>query len=356
MVIDYVWYVRLSKHTEKADEATVAIDGKEFLRPAFRGVYGVAVRLDSGRKFKSLYDRTIDDLCKKYKLKRQFSVYKSFRVLSELGYPNGPNFIQDFFEQVKDSLEIDAYYTTIPSTKVPKVQKYGAHRTAMEQISPVEFLKELSSSYPHCCAWRYVNDHVEDTMTPIMIDHFEGELTDAWRAIRSLPNIKIFPAGDECNCYISTADFITKLIDLSLYKSRMKLYVDGISKSLPKKLRNIRFLDQLKFLAPISKEKIDISSKIAHPIVFLLKEGLYSEVVGPAKEKDVLWNSPLIARVLKMAYDLDGCAKSFDINIDQKLIRKGDIFIYLGPKGREMGKYLVKLGYEIKLIPVINVK
>jgi hypothetical protein len=324
----------------------------------FRGCLGVAVKIKDKDAYWDEYNEIVTKLSEKYQLKRKRHVLKSYAILSALGYPNGPNFLEEFFENIKTCIEyIDVYYTTIPSTKVPEIKKYGAHRTSVEVITPVEFLKELDAAYSHCCAWAYIRDHAEEAMTPILIDHFQGELTEAWIQIRSLPTIKVYFAGDECNCFISTADIITKLIDIRLYKLKQKLYADYIANCLPKDiLGRICFLDQLKLISPISKEKIDVVTKLAHPIIFVMKEGLYPEVVGSAKERDVLSTSPIMDEVMNKAFEIDGCVKVFDMDSDQSLIHKGDIFVYLGEKGMKTCRYLQNLGYDIRMVSAEELK
>jgi len=318
----------------------------------FRGCLGVAVKIKDRDSYWDEYDKTVAKLSKKYKLKRNRRILKSYAILSALGYPSGPNFLGEFFENIQTCIEyVDVYYTTIPSTKIPEIKKYGAHRTGVEIITPIEFLKELDATYPHCCTWGYARDHAEEATTPILIDHFQGELTEAWIQIRGLPTIKVYFAGDECNPFISTADIITKLVDIRLYRLKQKLYTDYIAGCLPKDiLGRICFLDQLKVMSPISKEKIDVATKLAHPIIFVMKEGLYSDVVGSAKERDVLSTSPIMDEVMNKAFEIDGCVKVFDIDSDQSLIRKDDIFVYLGEKGMKTCAYLQNLQYDIRVV------
>lgn len=342
---------------QRFSTSLVAIDSKDFIRKGyrtkdkkfsqFRGVYGVAVKFEDKDEFEVKYDTILKKICDKYGLRRKHDVLKSYEILSALGYPQGPFFLEEFFNEIRSSLtNLEIYYTTIPSTKVPKIKKYGADKTGVELIDPISFLKELSPTYPHCCAWAYINEHPEDAMTPIHIDYFEGEITDAWKQIRSLPNIKVYVAGDECNCYISAADMIAKIIDLRLFSKRYTLYKTCIKECFPE--ATILFIDQLKSIVPVSKEKIDVGSKLAHPIVFLLKEGMHEEVVGSARESHVIGSSPIMDRILKLAHDAGGCYKFFDINIDQKLIQEGDYFVYFGAKGLETANYLRSIGYKIK--------
>jgi len=341
--------------------SVVAIDAKGFLRKGFRrsdrkysefrAVLGTAIKFKDKDDFKNEYDQIIEKLTKKYGIARKHKVIKSYEILSALRYPQGPAFIEEFFKRVADLLKnVIIYYTTIPSTKVPQVKKYGADKTGVQLVDPITFLKDLEPSYPHCCAWKYESDNPKDIDTPLFIDYFEGELTDAWKQISALPNIRIYTAGDQCNCYISTADIVTKLVDLRLYAKHMTLYKTCIQDCFPDFDIEIRFIDELKFITPISREKIDVRTKLAHPMIFIMKEGVYTDIVGPAKERDIIAFSPLMDKILDKAYDIDGCAKFFDAKGDQKFIVKGDYFLCLGNKGLKMSKYLQNLGYDIEII------
>ena len=57
-----------------------------------------------------------------------------------------------------------------------------------------------------------------------------------------------------------------------------------------------------------------------------------------------------LSKVLDKAYEINGCPRFFDVNKDQKLIEKGDYFLYLGDKGLETANYLRNLGYDIKIV------
>jgi hypothetical protein len=339
----------------------VGVDAKGFFRKGFRStdgkysqfraVMGTAVKVKDYAEFKDKFEKTLNILCKKYKVNRKQKILKSYDILSELGYPRGPNFLEKFFIELKPFLEnITIFYTTIPSTKIPNIKKYGADKTGVEIIDPITFLKELEPTFPHLCTWQYVRLHGEDAMTPICVDYFEGELTDAWKQIRSLPNIKVYPSGDRCNGAISVADIVTKLVDLRLYKNKEKLYITCIKDCFPDYPIEVEFIDQLKFFIPSSRKRIDVSSKLAHPIIFVLKEGLDTGIIGNAKERDVIASSPLMDKVLDKAYEIDGCTKFFDVNRDQKLIKPGDFFLCLGDKSLETAKYMQNLGYPITVL------
>jgi hypothetical protein len=114
--------------------------------------------------------------------------------------------------------------------------------------------------------------HPESVKTPIVLDFFQGELTEAWEQIRPLPNIQI-SLGDDCNCYVATADVIAKLVDYRLFARRKKLYVTDIKECFPDFDIAVEFLDELRFIVPKTNQPIDISPKVIHPVIFILKEG-----------------------------------------------------------------------------------
>jgi hypothetical protein len=49
------------------------------------------------------------------------------------------------------------------------------------------------------------------------VDGFRGKITYAWEDLLSKTSPVVYPHGDECNVFISTADMIASLTDKKLY-------------------------------------------------------------------------------------------------------------------------------------------
>ena len=328
----------------------VAIDAKEFLRTnpssTFRGVVGVAVAFEHPVEFYENYGNILSTLKRDFDLFSNLRVLKSYRVMSTLGQNNGPKFMERFYNEVIQYIsKIFVFYTTIPSTKIPKIMKYGADRAGAESISPLEFLKELACSYPHCCAWKYFEENGVSENTLVLMDFFQGEFTNAWNVIMNESSIRV--GTDETNPFIATADIITKLVDQRLYDQNLHLYFQDIESCFPDGKLNAIFLEDLYNIVPTRREKIDLKTKLMHPIVFVLKEGIDTSLVGKKREREIIEGSPAFETIVNLTSQLNGYFKFFDANEDQKLISKGDYFVYMGDNGKKVSDYLVALGYQI---------
>lgn len=333
-------------------DGVVAIDGKDFLRSnqktSFRGVIGAAIVFEEQENFLTDYlYNWFPTLKEDYGIKSKLSVMKSYRILSELGQRKGNEFLEDCFNHIVSSAsEISIYHTTIPSTKIPKVKKYWKDRGGIVEVAPVDYLKELQSAYSHTCAWRYVNDHGVEKDKLILIDFFQGEVTPAWEVVRRIPSFNV--GADETNPFIAAADIVSKVVDNRLYKNHEFLNYEGIKTCFPEENVGIEFLDNLEFIVPMNRQKIDVSDYLLRPMVFVLKEGIETVVVGKVTESKMIENSPSFEDILNFASELGTQYKFFDANVDMKLIREGDYFIYFGKKGKGTVEYLQSLGYDVK--------
>jgi hypothetical protein len=276
---------------------------------------------------------------------------KAYTVLSALGRRQGADFLEDFLSELKQHIaELNIYYTTIPSTKIPSVRVYGNDRTGVQEMKPMAFLDKLIPSYAHCCAWKYAEDHVHDT-TPLVSDYFEGEETDAWRILRGLPSFTVYFGGDNCNCYVSVADIIARITDERIYRNRAKLFKGDIESLLSDLPVQSVFIDQLGMIAPVTKNRMDVAKKLAHPVIFIVKEGIESQMLGAsANERDLIEESPLMTKVFNLAYELDGCYKFFDSRLDQSIIREEDYLLCLGANGLGLATYMRNLGYKFNVL------
>ena len=333
----------------------VAIDGKEFLRTnlssTFRGVLGVAVVFERPMEFYEKYGEILSTLKRNFGIISNLRVLKSYSVMSTLGPNNGPKFMERFYNEVIQYIsKVFVFYTTIPSTKIPEIKKYGADRGGTASISPLEFLKELAGSYPHCCAWKYIEENGLSKNALVLMDFFQGEFTNAWDGIMNESSVRV--GTDEANPFIATADIITKLLDQRLYDKNLHLYSQDIESCFPDGKLSAIFLDDLYNIVPTRREKIDLKTKLQHPIVFVLKEGLDTSLVGKKREKEIIEGSPAFETIVNLSSQLNGYFKFFDANEDQKLISKGDYFVYMGDNGKKMSNYLVALGYQIKPLDI----
>lgn len=337
----------------------VAIDGKDFLRSnpvkSFRGVIGAAVEFSDPRTFIENYANIINDLKGEFEIKSKLNVLKSYRVMSELGKSKGNDFLDTYFEEVLRYIsEITIYYTTIPSTKIPKINKYGRDRGGVESIPPVEFLKELSGPYPYCCAWKHLSSIKGNSPSLLLLDFFQGEVTLAWEEIKKASNIAV--GTDDTNPFIATADIVTKIVDNRLYITKGRLFSEDILACFKQKMIKVVFLDQLDYIVPIRRDKIDVQNLLVHPAVFVLKEGIDSKTMGEAPERNIIESSPAFETILNFASRHSGYYKFFNAKTDMGLIREGDYFVYFGGNGKNSGVWLNQLGFKVNVVSITEIK
>ncbi|MEM3705348.1 MAG: hypothetical protein QXX59_05415, partial [Candidatus Bathyarchaeia archaeon] len=295
----------------------VTIDSGDFVRKGKRGAFkactGVALTIDRVDAFESAYFDLLEKLCKKYGVVRKKLVYKAYDVLSALSLKDGVSFLNELFDGLSDwFVNVDFYYSYLFTEKVPVVKLYGADKSGVEEVKPVEFLNKLSSSYPHCCAWKYVYDH-SDANVIFHLDHFEGEVTLGWELIKDR-DLNVYLAGDEMYPFLAVADIAVELLDRRLYFSKASLFPKNIYscfKELGDKLR-VNFLGQkyLKYITPIKKQKIDVLPKLKRPLIFIFKE--YPP--GFKDERQLVQDSPLWSRICEFAYNRKGTVKFVDPN------------------------------------------
>lgn len=337
-------------------ESIVSIDGKDFLRSnpntSFRGVIGVALTFNKPQRFIAEYPEIITNLKKKFDFKVELSVLKSYRIMSALGPTRGNEFMDEYFNEIKKYIsEFTVFFTTIPSTKIPEIKKYGKDKGAVESKTPLDFLKELSSSYPHCCAWKLLKKDNITNKTLLLLDFFQGEVTRAWEQIRNNTHIKV--GTDDTNPFIASADIFTKLVDNRLYDRKGGLRIQDIKACFTEDLKtNVVFLDDLNFIVPVRREKIDVKEILIHPSVFILKEGIESKSMENSSEKDIIEASPAFWRILNFSSKRNAYYKFFNARNDIKLVKEDDYFIYFGENGKRFAEWLKSLGHKIKMVGI----
>ncbi len=262
-------------------------------------------------------------------------------------------FFEDIFALLVQHIDrIDFCYTFFTKEQESsKISIYCNGQTPVQNLLPIKLIeKHLFNSYPHLCAWRFLESNPSYRSVPIHVDMFQSEITSAWLKVRAMPGFHVFSKGDECNAYISTADMLLKLINNRLFRARKGLYpedIQSVLSELPLKITS-HFLG-LKYLSnmvPSFPRQIDFTDKMGHPMIFLLKEMRHVDVTNEAYE-----NSPLWRCMRNYAYRFDGCVKFFNAERDYSLLKEGDAMTYSGPESEKVARTIEKTGYPVKTLP-----
>jgi hypothetical protein len=253
--------------------------------------------------------------------------------------------IQDILGQVSEEInQIHAVYTLIFPSKVKEVYVYSAE-PPIERISPVDFQDKLANPYAYLSLWAY-SKCLPGLKRPLLTDSFSGETTIAWREL-SPHTPKMYFDGANTNPIVSIADLLIRLLNTRFEATTEKLANQLDRERLPDFLPELSgrvetfYLGQkfLKEISPLTRERIDISPFVAHPVIFIVKEP--TSVQTP----DFITRAPVMDAVFHVALQLGGCTKFFEPSSDQKLIQPHDWFLWTGELGKRFVESLPGMGY-----------
>lgn len=314
----------------------IGFDGKEYhkgLRKDFFAPLGAGVEIFNYDQFKREYDVLMGELWGKFGGERKRKCYKS-RHLRVLLKDASDDFMRAFIQGVKEHiLSVNIFFTMIYPTKVPVVYSYGKHR----EQDPVNFMVTNNQAYPSWCAWKYldINKYPE---TLLMLDNFQGERTVAWESIkRKKPDIYV--RGDSCNPLISTADIIASMVDKICRTDRLTSKIIQRSlKELGLRGKDI-FIGQpdFKYIIPLSEERIDTTSYLAHPLYFIISEDR-PELLKKDEWREHHEYSAVMDSVVNAAFEANGAVKWYDQTEDYKILTAKDKLIFYGDKGKEVAE------------------
>ena len=208
----------------------------------------------------------------------------------------------------------------------------------------------------------------------VLIDSFRSKSTIAWSELTNRVTPKIYIRGDESNAFICFADLVAFLTDCKLYSKRLKLMGESLAtiyKDYPFEVAvhwfDQRMLSKIKWNDDI---QIDFSQYLAKPIIYVLIDPVEkyflteintsklqepAKVAAPAegemrpeKFREIVEKSEVFDAVLRIAYKKGGCAKVYT-NDDQKLVRDGDILVYIGNKAKDAAQTLEHM-YDVRVL------
>jgi len=318
----------------------------------FRACLGTCLGFVSPTAFPQKYDDIIGHLCSKNKIKRERSILKSYDFAKQCGddrkkYMDVLGEFTSFLGE--NDVHINIAYTSFVLAKLPDgITLYGDGRSPGRKIGTIEFLQKLNNSYPYVSTW-IVAKSVMLRNTQILLDNFEGEVTNAWNELLAHHDVKIFPGGDQCNPLISSADIVTKYVDEYLSLNRMNLNEDNIKAALQSvNIQNPHVFyvghGHLNDIVPRVQKSINCQDYYSRPMTFVVKEDLIT------KESQYIENSPVYQKILSFAHEKGTGVRFFSPNEDHKRVQKGDYMIYLGKKGKDIVDYFNSL--DLGIIPI----
>jgi len=327
----------------------------------FEGLLGVGITAVNEDSFKEKYITVLKSLFDSMGIDCNRLVCKSAEIAKFVPSPQSMiQFLEAFFNNIDDEIErIDIYCTRFNSKKLPRITIYGADRP--EHIKPVQFVRKIANGYPHVCAWRFLS-HFGVTDYKVFLDHFETNQTPAWDFLSNFPNIKVLYKGDNCNCILSSADLFIRLTILLLKKNRATFNWRGLkkihsayswdSKTSTNTLGGQTYI--LKNITPYTRNPINMSSFINHPIVFIPHEspsGMMSK-----EEQRLFENMPIYTKLLNFLHYISGSFKYFNPVDDVKIAQEGDSLLVMGKRSESLLDYLKAGGVTLNKITLEEIE
>ena len=321
-------------------------DGKSYRRGVKREFYadiGLAVEVETD-KLLDEYDKARIQLSGKYGITLLGRMLNSSAIRRELGPGRASQFILEFVQRLAKFFNyLHFAYTAFNPQKLPDAWLYPLD-PKREKIPITTFVRMIDSGYAHFCGDHYLNR--TGSKLPLRLDSFSFPKTNAWNRLSNYPDLRVYFKGDKCNPAISLADLLLSAID----DRTDRLWRENVEQTIEQLFPNTQFkanrIDHLDDLRPLTREPLDFTPNLAHPIVFLLKE------LGVPGESEILDDSPLMAACCNLALQRDGCTKIFEPTYtnDGTLIRKGDVLVYQGPRGREQAKVVKGSGHDVEIL------
>ena len=284
------------------------------------------------------YDQALQPIFEKYRVKRIERMLNLHTLKSTLGVPKARQIARDFLKAIMPEIsEVAFYYSIFPTQKITHTWIY-TQDPQRKKISILKFVQMIQAGYALFAA------HDKKRKLPsagVMLDHFDFPITLAWQQISAYNDVNVYVRGDLCNPRISLADLLLDLMECDIWKLNRQGAFAALRNLCPTPKTDVECITNIDLMRPLTRTQVDLSTHMAHPIIFLAKEDL------PGEGK-MLETSPLMYAARNMACELGGCAKIFEPGpVDQRLIGRGDYFVHRGTIGKSVVKVLRTSGHDI---------
>ncbi len=184
----------------------MAADSKPFHRGGqskfYKGCIGTCLGFSDPEGFHSVYSSAMDAVFEKASVDKPRSVLKSYDLGKYFGTNRKKHLdaLKTFITGLESNGVIFNFaYTVLDTKRLPdgEVKKYGKGRSPMKRLKALNFLDELNNYYAYISAWK-VSKSVFLKNTTVYLDHFNGEITDAWNELCAHHQVYVIPKGDCC--------------------------------------------------------------------------------------------------------------------------------------------------------------
>lgn len=334
----------------------MAADEKLYIRGGFHGTFtgclGVCLGFSNPTTYKEIYSTFVNSKFPDIIRKTGRKTIKSTDIAAEL-WTRRDIFLEELSQFVRNLHEsgiiINVVYSTFNPQKLPeKIKLYGKDRSPEEEIDVLSYINILQNYYPYIAAWK-VSKTAQLHGAEVYLDQFSfSSISNAWTELCAHHTVRIYPHGDLCNPFISSADIVTRYIDEYLFKNRLYLDESGIDQALKAcgvADNHIFYVGHpdLQNIVPLTRIEINYRDYYPHPMIFLLRANIIPN------EVQFIENMPIWARLTNYANDINGSVKFLDFQKDSKYIRSGDVLVYFDSESEKKGQYIQNMGDGILL-------
>jgi hypothetical protein len=320
----------------------------------FEGILGIAVTCKDEKTFIGRYRECMPKALEGLGIKSNRIVLKAYD-LSRLAPENEDKILIPFLDCLKEEIEkIDIYYTRYNANKLPRISIYGKDQPTSK--NPVEFVRIICNAYPHYVGYFYLNEYSSKDIGKIYLDHFDSCLTPAWESLSQFKGLTVVYKGGNCNCLISTSDLLVRITVTELKKKNEHFWRDGLlrihsvfpwsPKVFVHELGGSTSI--LRFMTPVNRRPIDLTSYIARPLVFVPTESLAG--VATNEERDLFEDLPVFDDLANFLFLTQGSFKYFKPGADIRMGKEGDYCLVVGPNSESLYQYLKKCGTKLSVI------
>ncbi len=285
------------------------------------------------------YDAALDAVFREHRIRKDERMVNLHRLKTTVGVAAARQVVRDFLRRVIPEVSEGVFcYSVFPPRKIPFTYIY-TQDPIRKRIGILDFIKMIQAGYALFVAHYY--KEVCKGPASVMLDHFDFPIMRAWQQMDQHQDLAVYVRGDLCDPKISLADLLLDLVEADIWRLNFENATLTLRNLCPSAAVRVSCLMDIESMRPLTRTQTDLSRHIAHPIIFLAKEDL------PGEGK-MLETSPLMFAARNMACELGGCAKIFEPGPqDQRLIAKGDYFVYRGPVGKGVVKALKTSGHDI---------
>ncbi len=327
------------------------------ISPVLKALIGASVTTQDA-DFDQHYKTTLENVFKRHGIRQEKVLYKGAHLVRQVG-DDFDKIFTDILNDIGPAIaHINLYYATYPKEWV---SIYG--RAQGRRVTPMDYMKDNQNGFVQACTWWHWRQFsVSESEYEYHLDHFDGKSTPSWvEMVTEKVNMKVYYSGCECDCLISFADLILKVIeeyhfgDVDYRNLPSPIWKRCSSYALKKKVAYAYDLSKYDWViqatVPDTYLHMNLTPHIKHPVYFIAwTPKLPRNTVKRSFEWSKLYNA-----VLRKAIEAKGCVKFLDFDADMTMWENEDYIIPWEDADREHVGELVSMGFD-KMPKILNSK